>query len=308
MSTESKGQVGIPVSDQQPIIVAVDYLSLQPEHFANESTDSDSQDIDPLASFDPASDIGLFSVSISQLSFNDIDYGAWQFSTQPQAKGLNVRDIRGSVKGLEVTGALNWYYEQDRHVSSIKFNLISPNTKATLEAFKADEVISARNSQFELALNWPGTPLAFDPLSINGTMWMNLQQGVIKAVPDSYEQVSILVKLIGLVNVSKVFSRFAFNFEDLTADGLSFDVLDAEFIFNDGKVNIDQQQPFVIEGGSIKMQVFGHYDIASEMAALQGKMVIPLSSSGRLLGYYRALLPHLLLQLCLLVKRLLIEN
>ncbi|BCE03478.1 YhdP family protein [Marinicellulosiphila megalodicopiae] len=281
---ESKGQIGIPFSDFEPVIIAVDYLALTeknfPESAEEEIIDPNAPEIDLLAQSMSPKDLPITAIDIRQISYEGINYGSWQLQIEPHEKGLNIKDVRGVINGVEANGNLNWFVDKNNnHVSSMQMKLMTPNTTQTLKAFKAPPAIKAAKTEIELALNWKGSPYLFKGSTANGTFKIAIDNGVITQLPDDVGPAVGLFKFIGLLNASKIFSRIALDFTDIMKSGQSFDSIRAEVVLSEGVATISSDRKFSLDSSSLKFSGFGNYNMLNDNVEISGQIIVPFSST-----------------------------
>ncbi|MCJ8313422.1 MAG: hypothetical protein MJK11_10700 [Pseudomonadales bacterium] len=281
-SVESEGQIGVPFSDFEPVIIAIDYLALSDKNFpqSDEEIDPDAPVIDLLAQSMSPKDIPITAIDVRQVSYEGINYGSWQLLMEPHEKGVIIKNVRGIINGVEANGNLNWFVDDNNnHVSSIKMALMTPNTTQTLKAFRAPPALKAAKTEVELVMNWKGSPSAFKGSVANGTLKIAIDDGVITQLPDDVGPAIGLFKFIGLLNASKIFSRISLDFTDIMKSGQTFDSIRAEVVLNDGVATISSKRKFTMDSSSMRFSGYGDYNMLNDNLNMRGQIIVPFSST-----------------------------
>lgn len=282
-ASEGAGEILIP-HDDQPLFVNLDFLLL-----ANEP-DPDAGDT-PAARTDPLDglvpwDIPEMDIQLSRLSYNDQDLGSWRTEVRKTEQAVTARQLQGQFSGASFNGSLSWrQQENQRLITELQGQMSLGNINTLLSNWGYAPVLNSQNGRFDLDLNWPGSPAFFDFSRLRGAINLRLNNGAILEL-DEYEG----VKLIGLLNFTRVLRRLALDFSDLIRDGITFDVIEGELLFDRGFARVGEQ--LVIDGPATRFRFSGDADLVRDTLDVDMVMTVPLSSTFPLVALLAGVSPQ----------------
>lgn len=228
---------------------------------------------DALAEVDPAI-IPAMKLKIGEMKFGAENFGRWQLETEPQLRGVQVKNINGRFRSMDIAGDLGWEFDQEKHYSWFKSTkLAAKNLKGVLKAWKMDPSVESKKAKFTSDISWQGSPLAFNFETLNGSGSVDIRDG--RFIADA--QTGAL-KVFGMLNFNSITRRLKLDFSDLYESGLSYDEVKGSFVVNDGLMHI--QKPMVIDGPGGKFQTVGKINLVNKQ--LDQELVVTLPVTGTL--------------------------
>jgi uncharacterized protein YhdP len=278
-ANEGQGQVLIP-HDQTTLFADIDWLNLStPESsvaFANEQ--------DPLQAFRPG-DVPPMQVQINKLIWNQRDLGSWRAEVRQQDSAMVVENVTGDMPGAMLTGELRWSYLQDTHQTGFVGRVAVGDIQTVLNTWSYAPVLSSSDGLFDLEIDWQGSPAFFDFKRISGDIDLQLNRGSIRQI-DDYEG----LKLIGLLNFTRVIQRLALDFSDLLQSGITFDRVEGELIFDRGFARVGEK--LIIDGSATKFKFSGDADLLADEVDIDMVFTVPLSSTFPLVALLAGVSPQ----------------
>lgn len=274
------------INDNNEVIdVDIDRLDIERE-VAQDKDVVVTEPLDPLASVLP-SDLPSLDVSIASLRLNQQDLGQWRFKVRVNEGVLTLSDWVAQFPEAQLQGSLVWQPLADGPGTETLFSgrVELQNALNLLTEWQYPPVLSSRDGWFEVDFNWRGSPAFFDLKRVRGAVQLELNQGAVLQV-EAYEG----VKLIGLLNFSRLFQRLALDFSDLLGEGLSFDQLSGEFLFDRGFARVGE--PLIIDGPATKFRFNGDADLHADNIDVDMLLTIPLSSTFPLVALLAGVSPQ----------------
>lgn len=284
---EGAGRLSQPFEPGAPLFVDLEFVALPARDDEAESEQAPPQpevDIDPLQAARPE-DIPLMNIQIAQLSVGERDLGSWRLEMVPGEDEVEVRNIRAEVPGGNLTGRLVWRYLDNRHRTELNGEVDVGNIQTLLDSWGYAPVLVSDNGHFELDLDWNGSPAFFGYDRLEGRIGLELNDGAILEL-DEYEG----VKLVGLLNFTRVLRRLALDFSDLINDGITFDVVRGELLFDRGFARVGEQ--LIIDGPATKFSFSGDADLVRDQLDVDMVMTVPLSSTFPLVALLAGVTPQ----------------
>ncbi len=201
------GLVMVPDEDRinkdNPIVAKLDYLKIDPEQMGASSQQGVQQgdgekSVGKLEEFTP-SDFEFLKLDVAKVTLGKEKHGRWQVDFSPDDDGVNF-DIHQLNYGLmAVNGKGRWDYSESSSRSRFKGHL---RTAAVTRVFSALSLKPSANSGGLMAvdLNWPGSPLDFDPDAMKGTAGLEIFDGSIVEVDISSKK----FRALGIFNLGVI--------------------------------------------------------------------------------------------------------
>ncbi len=278
-SDEGQAEVSIP-HGPEPIFADVQWMAL--------TTGTDeipfADQLDPLLDYLP-SDVPDMSVQINKLIWNKRDMGNWRAEVRVKDAVLSATDIVGQMVGATLNGDLLWSQAQGKHKTRFNGSIRTGNLQDVLTTWGYAPVLTTRDGKLDIDTFWQGSPAHFDFKRLQGNIGLRFNQGAILDVPE-YEG----VKLIGLLNFTRVLNRIAFDFSDLLRSGITFDAIDGELLFDRGFARVGEK--LVIDGSATKFRFSGDADLLSDELDVDMTLTVPLSSTFPLVALLAGVSPQ----------------
>jgi uncharacterized protein YhdP len=247
---------------------------------------------DPLAGFQTHW-LPQLAVSIHEFEYNGESLGAWNLRLRPEPRQLRVTDIRGTWRQVDVTGEVIWQTPVNGwHESQAELTLTAGNLADVLMAAKLSPVITSRRAESQLSLSWPGSPAASNRYRWQGDARFDLWDGSVLELEDLEA-----VRLIGLLNVTRIYRRLALDFQDVFGAGISYDRIRGHLVFDDGLVSVGDR--LTLQGSGARMFFEGDYQMLRDQLDAEGVMVARVSNTAGLLAIGAGFAPPLALAIIL---------
>jgi uncharacterized protein YhdP len=163
---------------------------------------------------------------------------------------------------LEATG--RWLATGGRRMG-LDFTLDIADSGALAERLGAGAVLRGGKGSAQGRLSWAGSPLAFDPPSLDGRVTLALDAGwILQADPGA-------ARLLGVFSLQALPRRLALDFRDLAQEGFAFDNIAATFEVAHGVATTNNLR---IRGMQATVLAQGSADLKTETQDLQ-VLVVP---------------------------------
>ncbi|MFG1497219.1 YhdP family protein [Saccharospirillum sp. HFRX-1] len=290
-AAEVAGRISQPFNPENPAFIDLDFLALparddevDPAVEANDAPQQPEIPIDPMQAARPE-DIPLMNLQVAQLSVGERDLGSWRVEVVPGDDEVQVQNIRAQIPGAELNGALVWRYLDNRHHTELSGQVTIDNIQTLLDSWGYAPVLASSGGSFDIDLGWQGSPAFFDYSRLEGRVGLELTNGAILEL-DEYEG----VKLVGLLNFTRVLRRLALDFSDLINDGITYDVIRGELLFDRGFARVGEQ--LIIDGPATKFSFTGDADLVRDQIDVDMVMTVPLSSTFPLVALLAGVTPQ----------------
>jgi uncharacterized protein (TIGR02099 family) len=307
-SDSIRGQVDIPFSDADYLLLDLEYLRLPGDEDDLAALDGSAieeikamaeEPIDPLVDIDPRT-LPKMIFSTNDFSIGDKPYGSWQFQLDPIAAGADLTDLAFDFRGLrlelpqdgpdsEADGSgliphFVWTYDGLNHRSELAGLIQASNMADVLRANGLAAVFESSQASFATDIEWPGSPAFFAASALSGTISMNIENG--RFLQNAGGNGAL--KLISIINFDAIMRRLRFS-DDLLRRGLAYDEITADFTLNNGQVTIEDR--LVISGPSSLYQITGDLDLAQETINGELYVTLPVSRNIPWIGVLTANIP-----------------
>jgi len=209
--------------------------------------------------------------------FLETTFGPLKMNIISKEGGFILDNIAIKNDNLLVTGAVELIKKTEQlhnYSTTVDAQLKSQNTKALMEEFGFQGILSSKNLTIDLDLFWPYIPSSDGVFDANGTVKVNIEDGQITAIDP------IAGKVLGLLSIAELPKRLALDFSDIFKKGLSFNRLSGEFQFKQGSAYTCN---LAMEGTSVDIVLVGVTDMIGETYN-QLAMVQPLLSDALPMG------------------------
>ena len=190
--------------------------------------------------------------------FLETTFGPLKMNIISKEGGFILDNIAIKNDNLLVTGAVELIKKTDQlhnYSTTVDAQLKSQNTKALMEEFGFQGILSSKNLTIDLDLFWPYIPSSDGVFYANGTVKVNIKDGQITAIDP------IAGKVLGLLSIAELPKRLVLDFSDIFKKGLSFNELKAEFQFKNGSAYTCN---LAMEGTSVDILLVGVTDMIGE--------------------------------------------
>jgi uncharacterized protein (TIGR02099 family) len=249
---------------EQPLVVQVDTLDLP-----GAPVDGNGK---PLQ-LQPG-DVPRMALALNALRLGGEDFGNWSLETVPLPTGVELRDVHGSWRALDINGNGNWVRNDDGSTTSRFTGIARADDIARVSvAFGVRPAVSSARSELTLQLAWPGRPVDADIATVAGTIGVDLRDG--RFVTDSARTQAL--RALGVFNVNTWQRRLKLDFSDLYKKGVAFDTVTGQLAVQRGRVSTEN---LVVKGPSVQVAITGETELASD--AVQGRLDVTLPVNSNL--------------------------
>jgi uncharacterized protein (TIGR02099 family) len=262
------GQVTLPDAPGATIVAALQRLQLPAADPASAGTVAP----DPLATLDPSS-IPPLDLSIGQVSRGSEVLGAWSMQARPRASGVRLSELSIDLKGLMVTGALNWDGAVGATRSSFKGRIGGKNMADVLRAWGYAPSAESESFRLDSEVQWPGSPAAFSMRELSGSLDVKLTDGQFLEVKGGS---GAALRVFGLLNFNSLGRRLRLDFSDLTDKGLAYDTVKGVLQGTNGE--FVTTTPLTLSGAST-IVVDGKVNIRQQTVDTRIRVTLPLASN-----------------------------
>ena len=204
-------------------------------------------------------------------------FGPLKMNIISKEGGFILDNIAIKNDSLLVTGTVELIKKTDQlhnYSTTVDAQLKSQNTKALMEEFGFQGILSSKNLTIDLDLFWPYIPSSDAVFDANGTVKVNIEDGQITTIDP------IAGKVLGLLSIAELPKRLVLDFSDIFKKGLSFNRLSGELQFKQGRAYTCN---LAMEGTSVDIVLVGVTDMIGETYD-QLAMVRPLLSDALPMG------------------------
>ena len=219
----------------------------------NEDSSENQLDSATLQSINP------IKFSIDELLLKSEDepaenWGEWAFTVIPRNHGLEIADLSAQTRGLEISAlqALQWNY--DTNETYFNGRIHGEDLGNILQAWDFDASAESESFDIEADIKWVGSPFDIDIERTSGRIQLKSERGRFINV----DQGGDVLRLVSLLNFSKILNRLTLDFKDVTQAGLHFDEAAVEIQLEDGLMMFTE--PLVINGPSARLNLSGTVD------------------------------------------------
>ncbi|MCY4094861.1 MAG: DUF3971 domain-containing protein [Gammaproteobacteria bacterium] len=246
-----------------------------------DSEGDDPLDVSVLSQIEPT------DVSIDDLTLKTDDevlesWGNWEFTVAPTDYGIEISNLVADTRGLRIesTSPIEW----NRETNTTEFNgrFYGEDLGTILEDWEFDASVESEQFEVDANIQWPGSPLAIDIENSSGQFRASASNGRFLEI----DQGGDMLRIISLLNFSKILNRLALDFRDVTQQGLHYDTVSVAATLNDGFISF--QEPLRIDGPSVRLRLSGSIDTRS--GALNNELTarIPLNKGLQTYAAYLA--------------------
>ena len=222
---------------------------------------SDAERADPL-DISVMSQIEPTSISIDDLVLKSSDeslesWGRWNFTISPTDFGIEISNLVADTRGLRIESSSPIKWIRETNVSAFDGRFYGEDLGTILEAWDFDASVESEQFEVSAKIQWSGSPLAIDIENSSGQFQANASNGRFL----EFDQGGDMLRLVSLLNFSKILNRLALDFRDVTQQGLHYDSASMSATLHDGLLSF--QEPLRIDGPSVRLRLSGSIDTRS---------------------------------------------
>ncbi|MDO6681994.1 YhdP family protein [Oceanobacter sp. 5_MG-2023] len=240
---------------------------------------------DTLLDMVPA-DLLPMDIQIAEMIIGSRNLGRWSLSSRPIEKGLALTINDSDMKGLKFNGDIRWLQEKDGHRTYVDMLKVrGKDIGKVQQAFRQEPIIDGKELTASASLEWRGSPLAFNPVSLQGLVSLRINDGVWKTEGTG------ALKAFGILNFNSISRRLQLDFSDLYQSGMAFDVMKAKADIVDGTLTFSE--PLVVDGPGAKFLVSGNTNLVTETLDMKLAVTFPVTGSLPLVAVLAGFAPQI---------------
>ncbi len=270
----------------EPVAIALDYLHLPQTDEVVEEPDARglllgetpaNKQLETVLANDALKDLVPaellpMDINIAEFIVGSRNFGRWSLSSRAVENGLALTINDSDMKGLHFSGDIRWLLENDGHHTYIdRLQVRGKDLGKVQKAFRQEPIIEGKELSSSMSLSWRGSPLAFNPMSLNGLATLRINDGVWKTEGTG------ALKAFGILNFNSITRRLQLDFTDLYQSGLAFDVMKAKASILQGKLTFSE--PLVVDGPGAKFLMSGSTDLVAETLDMKLAVTFPVTGS-----------------------------
>ncbi|MDH3342694.1 MAG: DUF3971 domain-containing protein, partial [Gammaproteobacteria bacterium] len=144
--------------------------------------------------------------------------------------GMLINSIRLQGPSLKVEGRGSWLSSwQHEHESNFKLFVTSTDLGNTMSSLKLSDAMQGCEYGATVDWRWFDEPYKFSWQTVQGGAHFKMENGAVKDLDPGAGG-----RIVGLLNVFKLFDRLTLDFKDVASEGFAFDLIEGDFSFHDG--------------------------------------------------------------------------
>ena len=170
------------------------------------------------------------SFKTKELLWNDWKFNNAKLETNWHSHGMLINSISLHGPSLQVNGRGSWLSSwQHEHESNFKLFVKSSDLGNTMNSLKLSDAMKGGEQSATVDWRWFDEPYKFSWQTVQGGSNFQMKNGAVKALDPGASG-----RLVGLLNVFKLFDRLTLDFKDVSAEGFVFDTIEGDFKFHNG--------------------------------------------------------------------------
>ena len=281
-NTVSYWQLGLDHKDLNATLKIFDDDSPMQAHMhrVNMEFISSKQEESGIGMADPSlSELPDVDFTIDKLIRQGEDYGEWEFNLRSYDDNITLENIQSSVKSLRIgpvdnaQSTLMWTLG-DNPETHFSGKFATDDLADALVAWGYEQEVHSEFARFDVSSFWQGVPTDFEFNKIKSNIRLMLKKG---NFADAESSGTGALKVIGILNVSRLVRRLKLDFSDLTNEGLTFDTVT-------GDVDLDQgvftfKNPIRIKSPSSEIRLSGGVNINTQEMDMDMGVTLPLANN-----------------------------
>lgn len=267
-STIAQGNVRIPVNLNPNGKINIDLEVLDVSPLEN-SDDGQPKPASPTTTtaLKPEK-LPLLDITSQKFLWRGVDLGQLSLYTERTQGGISIKQgkLIGAQQKLEFSG--HWKNSHGRTTTEIEGSLSAAKTGQLLSRLEITKDFKETAGKLDFFLTWKSPPYDFQLASLSGKLEAILQNGRIMSIEPGFGRV------LGLIAMAQWGKRLQLDFQDIFADGLSFNSIKGRFKLNKG---IAHTNNLVVDAVPAKINITGNANLINKTLD-QTVRVIPKSA------------------------------
>lgn len=217
-------------------------------------------------------------LSVAQVYLGEELYGTIDFELRSSPESMLFNNIHGEIRGLRFSEDeplnLEWFRSGSREESRLYGQFDVDDLGDVLRRWNYERIIESESGKVSLDLKWPGSPLEWQLQSLNGPMFVEINNGrFLKAS----EAASGTLKVVGIVNFMNIARRLQFDFSDLYKSGITYDKIDGELVFDNSYLKIVDD--LEVKSPSSRFYLRGDADLSNKNLDMELSATLPIANN-----------------------------
>jgi len=234
---------------------------------------------DRLAGIDPRG-LQNIDLNIQTLFVGGEAWGPLGFDLRSDSRGAHFNNLRGSLRGIELatvagSSTLHWLQDDSGRVSSqLRGQFGLGDLGGVLQGFGYPKVMETRRGNFDLDLQWRGTPTQWALADSEGSFSFSFKDGRFLKTSDA---ASGTLRIFSIFNMANIVRRLKFDFRDVFKKGIYFDRMRGGLALADGQLTLSS--PLDVHGPSSRFQMTGAINLLNDVPDLRLVATLPVGSN-----------------------------
>ncbi|WP_166264310.1 YhdP family protein [Marinobacter caseinilyticus] len=212
-------------------------------------------------------------VQIDTLVIDEENLGSWLFRVEPEHDTLFVKSLEGQLNALTFKGELAWRILDETPMTSLAGEMTGGSLAGLSSLVDGEVPFRNTKSQMLVDVSWQGGPDSVDYQSLNGTVSMRFDNGVILEQNNTAQ----MFRVFNLLNSDTLLRRLKLDFSDLYEAGVAFDAISGKAKLSDGTLTWDPEMQIVGPSGAFKLS--GTTSLVDESLDMRLVVVLPLTQN-----------------------------
>lgn len=263
-SNELKGRLS--QSGHEPLLVEVNRIQLERQ---------ESRTGDPLSpevlNWIPTMNLRVDEIVLVDQDLQESNFGSWTMVIDSREQELEISNLRGNVKGLQIEGGITW--NTDDNTTRFLGSVQTDELHEVLPQWDYEPNVESKALKSDVDFQWLGSPFMFDLYSTTGSLIGDLDEGRFLDVNAG----GGALRIAGLLNFAVVLQRLRLDFKDVFREGTSFNRILFDVQTDKGILQIEEPLHIKTTGSDILLA--GTMDLNAETLAMEVVVTLPVSSS-----------------------------
>ena len=221
--------------------------------------------------------IPAMQIKIESLTASGTERGNFSATLKPTAAGVRIADLRGglgsaqfqSTTAEEDASHIFWGRDSTGQFTEARLRYTFEDIGDLFRMGGLEPPLKSATGTFATQLRWRGAPYEFADSRPAGTFEVHAERGAFYSDRDN---VTVLLKAIGLFNFNSWARRLRLDFDDVTEAGTPYDALHGQFALHEQKINTLAPVKVELPAGSMRFD--GSVDLAE--SAVDARLVVTL--------------------------------
>ncbi len=173
--------------------------------------------------------------AINDLRFVERRFGIVKgsFTPQGQSATFNVSINQDQTTNAQLNGV--WTFKPS--ATDLTGMINSTDTSSTMKNLGLSSNLKSKNAQIKLILNWAGAPYQFSSSKLNGSVNLDIKDGMIVGLDKSTDAMVGFGRVLNLLSLQNLPGRISNTFSNAKERGFPFDTISGKFAIQQGNAN-----------------------------------------------------------------------